>query len=276
MELTKDRAVGMIFYAAEQRMKNELRFADFIQNELETYLKYSFNNDDLEKYDLIEFSNGFYLGNTSHGTLNGFGVRLYYVEGYNHNFYIGYWKDGEEHGEGGISCEKDTKTYFGGFANGKYEGDGHIVKNSGLLFWAVFQQGEIVKVKQTTSGFSYGGQEYDKNGKRVDKDSSCLGCIVIVIVIALLFGVYSYCSSWLETQKPRKSQRTELYKSTTTYVCTARKSLIVRSEPNASSRQIGSLNAREEVEVYEVVDGFAKIRFGGEYGYASIKYLEKK
>ena len=90
------------------------------------------------------------------------------------------------------------------------------------------------------------------------------------IVIAIIILV-NMCS---DSSKPKA--HTEVYQATTTYVCTARKSLKVRTSPDANAQQIGSLMAGEEVDVYEIVDGFAKIRCNGSEGYASMKYLRQK
>ena len=62
MALIIERALGMINYAVGQRAKNELRFADFIQNELQDCMQYYLSNDNLSNLELVEFENGFYLG----------------------------------------------------------------------------------------------------------------------------------------------------------------------------------------------------------------------
>lgn len=276
MTLSIEHALSMIHCAAEQRIKNELRFADFIKSEFQDSMQHYLSNDYLPNYELVEFENGFYLGEMQNGKRNGFGIRLWYKDGGHHNFYMGYWNDGHEHGDDGIYCMENAKTYFGGFVNGNFEGkDGYIVDNSGLLIRAEFQQGEIIKVKNNNASFTYNGKNFGEKSSSSEKGSSCLGCISIVFIIALLCGVYSYCSSWLETQDVEHSQQDEC-KSPIIYVCMARSALIVRSEPNASSRKIGSLRSGEEVEVYEVINDFAKIRLNGAIGFANIKYLEKK
>lgn len=276
MALIIERALGMINYAVGQRAKNELRFSDFIQNELQDCMQYYLSNDNLSNLELVEFENGFYLGEMQNGRRNGFGIQLWYKDGGYHNFYMGHWSDDYKHGDDGFYCMDNAKTYFGGFVNGNFEGeDGYIVDNSGLLIHAVFQQGEIVKVKDNNSSFTYNGKSFDEKGKTSDNNSSCWGCFSIIIIIALLFGVYSYCSSWFDTQKVEQHQQDE-FKSATIYVCMAKSGLIVRLAPDASSRKIGSLKAGEEVEVYDIIKDYAKIKFNGDIGYANIKYLEKK
>ena len=52
--------------------------------------------------------------------------------------------------------------------------------------------------------------------------------------------------------------------------------LNVRSEPTTASSVIGALNAHEQVSVYLVDNGWAKIDYKGSDGYVSIKYLKHK
>lgn len=104
--------------------------------------------------------------------------------------------------------------------------------------------------------------------------SSWTGFITGVVVIGAIFLIYK-CSD--SSSAPKDRAETELYQGEhSLYVCTARKSLKVRIEPNVSAKQIGSLMRGEEVEVYEIVGDFAKVNFNGEVGYASTDYLKKK
>ncbi len=61
--------------------------------------------------------------------------------------------------------------------------------------------------------------------------------------------------------------------TTTTYRCTAA-SLNIRQAPNGSSRVIGSLQKGDKVEVYDISNGFAHIKYFGNDAYVSTKYLE--
>ncbi len=62
---------------------------------------------------------------------------------------------------------------------------------------------------------------------------------------------------------------------TTTYYCTASDVLNIRSSPNKDARVIGTIRRGQSVQVYSIVDGYAKFKYGSGYGYASIKYLRK-
>lgn len=60
------------------------------------------------------------------------------------------------------------------------------------------------------------------------------------------------------------------------YYCTASSSLNIRSAPRSDSYVVGSLKPGQEVNVYNFVDGFAKIEYNGSIAYASSSYLKKR
>lgn len=243
-------------------------FAD-IMGEYESML---IDNDPvLEKLHFQEFDDGeFYLGIMVNRQREGLGIVFFN----NGNFYMGEFSNDTYNGKG-FFVQPDN-CYYGDFVNGKRHGEGIIVGKNNLYINAILNQGEISSVRQTASGFTYEGKKFDEKGKELSDGNSCMGCVSIAFIIALIFGVYSYCSSWLETQKYGNDTQTESYEATTTYICTASKSLKVRAKPNGSAKQIGSLAAGEEVEVYEIVGDFARIQFNGSEGYASTKYLQQK
>lgn len=63
---------------------------------------------------------------------------------------------------------------------------------------------------------------------------------------------------------------------TTTYYCTASDVLNIRSLPTKDANVIGTIRRGQYVQVYSIVDGYAKFKYGSGYGYASIKYLNKQ
>ena len=63
---------------------------------------------------------------------------------------------------------------------------------------------------------------------------------------------------------------------TTTYYCTASDVLNIRSSPNKDAKVIGTIKKGQSVQVYNIVNGYAKFKYGSGYGYASIKYLNKQ
>lgn len=62
---------------------------------------------------------------------------------------------------------------------------------------------------------------------------------------------------------------------TTTYYCTTKTVLNIRSNPNLSANVIGTLKPNQAVEVYEIKNGFAKIKYGTTNAYVSSKYISK-
>lgn len=60
------------------------------------------------------------------------------------------------------------------------------------------------------------------------------------------------------------------------YYCTASSSLNVRSAPRKDSYVIGSLRPGQDVQVYNFVDGFAKIDYNGQIAYVSSSYMKKR
>lgn len=98
---------------------------------------------------------------------------------------------------------------------------------------------------------------------------------LIALILSTSFVIYVAIPSSSDTYFSQ--QRTEILTPTTqTYVCTAKSTLNVRNSPNLSSNTIGKLRNGDEVEVLEILDGFARIKYGNGYGYASVKYLKRK
>ena len=60
-----------------------------------------------------------------------------------------------------------------------------------------------------------------------------------------------------------------------TYYCTASSVLNIRSSPNEDAKVIGTIKHGQSIQVYNIVDGYAKFKYGSGYGYASTKYLRK-
>lgn len=209
----------------------------------------------------------FILGEVVGGRFNGLGC-TYNIK--SKKLYMGQFLDNKGTGEGLYICANHT--YYGGFINDNYSGEGEIMTPT-LYVRARFENGDIIEVYNNSSAFDWNGKHYDENGK-LEKGSSCLGWISIAFMILLAMGIYSYCSAWWKNYSD--SEQTEINEITTTYICTAKKSLKVRTAPNTSASQIGSIISGEEVEVYEVSDGFAKVSYNGDIGYASVKYLKRK
>lgn len=98
--------------------------------------------------------------------------------------------------------------------------------------------------------------------------------LIALAIAGVLSGIGVFSSSSNHTAYP--AQNEDVTSLTTKYYCTARSVLNVRSAPNQSAKVIGVLNSNQTVEVYEITNGFARIKYNGSDGYASIKYLKKQ
>lgn len=97
------------------------------------------------------------------------------------------------------------------------------------------------------------------------------------LLIALTLGIggwiYTAYNSPSYTHTP--ATKTEVYMPTyDKYRCVA-DVLNVRIHPNKTSQILGSLRKGQEVEVVNIENGFAAIKYNGQRGYASLKYLNK-
>lgn len=105
---------------------------------------------------------------------------------------------------------------------------------------------------------------------------------IYTVILAVLIAVGIIVGPWInelidnsygaETVVVVPNVKTEV---TTTYYCTASSILNIRSSPNKDAKVIGTIRRGQSVQVYSIVDGYAKFKYGSGYGYASIKYLRK-
>ena len=99
------------------------------------------------------------------------------------------------------------------------------------------------------------------------------------LLLTLLFIVSPVIADNLDLdidsiRKKNKSAITSTESSKTTwYYCTSNEVLNVRKRPFKDAEVIGVLQPKQAVEGYSTGNGFAKIKFEGGIGYASLKYL---
>lgn len=97
----------------------------------------------------------------------------------------------------------------------------------------------------------------------------------LLLVVGICVGVVWYSNrnaSIASNYEP--TTRSYAIETTHRYRCTAN-TLNVRREPYTGSLVIGKLHKGDFVEVYDVHDSFAYIKYGDTKAWASIKYLEK-
>lgn len=64
--------------------------------------------------------------------------------------------------------------------------------------------------------------------------------------------------------------------ATIEYICTANEFINIRVSPNTKANVLGRVKRGESVQVYEIKNGFAKVKWGSGYGYANANYIKKK
>ena len=97
----------------------------------------------------------------------------------------------------------------------------------------------------------------------------------LLLVVGICVGVVWYSNRNVSTTANHEpATRSYAIETTSRYRCTA-STLNVRREPYTGSPVIGKLHKGDFVEVYDVHDGFAHIKYGDTKAWASMKYLEK-
>lgn len=99
--------------------------------------------------------------------------------------------------------------------------------------------------------------------------------LITVAIIGLLIGYNIYNIHNTYNQTRNSTQTTVSVPQTTQYQCTAQV-LNVRSGPSKYSAVLGTIKHNDIVEVYEITNGFAKIKYKSNVGYASIEYLKRR
>ncbi len=96
--------------------------------------------------------------------------------------------------------------------------------------------------------------------------------VITTVIVGMLSGIGILSSSSNGTSYPAETEHIVPSK----YYCTARSVLNVRSAPNPHARIMGVLKPNQTVDVYDIINGFARIKYNNTDAYASIKYLKKQ
>lgn len=105
--------------------------------------------------------------------------------------------------------------------------------------------------------------------------------VLELLVLVFLGLAYVNSSRWeidtigIANRRTVQTEQPPQQPQTTDYKCTASKALNVRMAPQSNAKAIGSIKSGEVVQVYEIVDGFARIKYNGQDGYASLQYLQQ-
>lgn len=95
--------------------------------------------------------------------------------------------------------------------------------------------------------------------------------ITLILTLSIIGG-----TSFLGTSTNNYTSTTKYVEPpTTTYYCTVN-ILNIRTSPNTSSSVLGTLQKGDKVEVYEINNGFAKIKYRAGFAYVGADYLNLK
>ena len=177
--MDKYQARERIRRAMENR-KFMLDKSEYLQNEIDSDIKYYLYEDSNSKYSfsnwtLTEFDDGsFYLGIVQNGKREVVGCQ-YYKNG---TIYIGGWYN-DQYCHNGFYLS-DKICYNGEFKYGKFNGSGTMAWR-GFSTQGDFKDDQIVKAYYPTSGFTYNGKHFDQDG-----NSGCASVIVLAIVMTAI------------------------------------------------------------------------------------------
>lgn len=243
---------------------------DWFQEELMDVISYYMQNIEwLDNAQLQNYSNDCFVGDIdSDNKRHGEGIYVY-DDG---DIYIGSFVQGQMHGNGFYYHSQSNLIYYGEWEYSKKHGHG-FVWGPGYESQGFYQNGKEIRNDYVKDGSGYHPRVPSNDD--CGENSNCFsGCIGFVVIIAIIFGVIRYCGACSGNSDNQFT--TEKSKPTSTYICTAKKSLRVRREPNTFSEQIGSIISGKEIEVLEINDSFAKIKFENRIGFVCTKYIRQK
>lgn len=222
--MDKSLATRQIFAAANARLKKQLVNSEYMKDELQSILEYYFSEKEIANYQLITYNNGFYLGETQAGQRHGYGAYLWYNDTQPNTLYLGNWRNNNKDGEGFYLMSSGI-CYYGEFVNGEFHGDhSHVVGDNGRVeFEAEFYNGDIRKVLRSNGRFTFNGKSYGQskgnNSSGNDGSDSHIGCFGLIIIIAVVFGIFKFCTNC--TGSPDTNAYTGQEQPTQGIACTA-------------------------------------------------------
>lgn len=95
-----------------------------------------------------------------------------------------------------------------------------------------------------------------------------------IVFVAMIITLSMLSSGNISSSDNSAEPQEYITPATQTYCCTANTVLNIRSAPDGSANVIGTLKSGQHIQVYNIVDGYAKFDYRDGYGYVSIKYLK--
>ena len=93
-------------------------------------------------------------------------------------------------------------------------------------------------------------------------------------VIAVCLSVWGGIVLYDKHEATKRKQYLDSLAGTTEYVCIAKEFINIRVSPNTKADVLGRVIRGGKVYVYEIKDGFAKVKFGDDIGYANAKFIK--
>lgn len=93
-------------------------------------------------------------------------------------------------------------------------------------------------------------------------------------VVGLALSVWGGIELYNRHEASKRQQFRESLAGTTEYVCIANEFINIRVSPNTKADVLGRVNRGGTVYVYEIKDGFARVKFGNGIGYANAKFIK--
>lgn len=95
-----------------------------------------------------------------------------------------------------------------------------------------------------------------------------------IVFVAMIITLSMLSSGNISSSDNFAEPQEYITPATQTYCCTANTVLNIRSAPDGSANVIGTLKSGQHIQVYNIVDGYAKFDYRDGYGYVSTKYLK--
>lgn len=180
--MNKYEAVSINVNKLSHFMRNN-HAPEWLQEELNTYIKYSFSNQDwLSKAVFQQLSNGYFVGELSiEGDRNGTGIYVWNSG----DIYIGDYYHGKKHGDGFYYDASSNLTYYGGWENDDKHGHGYVW-GPGYESQGYYQNGKEIRNDYVRNESGY----HSNNTSISDEEGKGCGCLIMIVIAVLIWWIF--------------------------------------------------------------------------------------
>lgn len=159
---TKESALIKIRSFIEKKLRYDYSHSRYLQEEVMGNFAYYFSCERVEKYRLLELSNGFYLGEMRGNDYHGYGAYVWTNGAEPNSMYIGEWRDDKKNGAGAYLMSTGM-CYCGEFKNGNFHDErAYLTNYSGLEVDAEFSNDQLIYVWSANHDFTFNGKRYSR------------------------------------------------------------------------------------------------------------------